>query len=163
VRGSFATSQQEPRRRAVWCGDMDILLVRMIAMVVSASCGDRSQWGSSLRAKALTRFSLVEWRRRLRASLPLLRVLLWSGNPTAWSQGENLIQLLNERRRRMSVSQPPSKRRLERHRSIYRLGWPAACNCSTGGDVFVAGSWGLPTSSHDVCSLVGVRGSPLGC
>jgi hypothetical protein len=132
-------------------------------VVVSASCGEWSQRGSSLWAKALTRFSPVEWRWRLRALLSLLRALLWSGNPAAWSQGENLILLLNEQRRRLWASQPPSRHPFERHRSFYRLGRPAACDCSTGADVSVAGSWGLPTSSHDVCSLAGVRGSLIGC
>jgi hypothetical protein len=69
----------------VWCGDMDISSVRVTTVVVSTSCGERLQRGSSLRAKALTNFSLVEWRRHRRASLPLLRALLWSGNPAAWS------------------------------------------------------------------------------
>jgi len=42
---------------------------------------------SELRAKALTRSFLVEWRRRLRASLSLLRVSFWSKNPVAQVSG----------------------------------------------------------------------------
>ena len=42
---------------------------------------------SELRAKALTRSFLVEWRRRLRASLSLLRASFWSKNPVAQVSG----------------------------------------------------------------------------
>ena len=118
----------------------------------------------AFRTKALARFILVKYRRRLRASLSLLRASFWSCNPptrglwvktrsSSWTSDGGACG------RRDLLGGVVSRD------TVRRLGRPAArgllrsvvTNLSEG-----VRRRGFPTSRQDACSYVGGRGSSLG-
>jgi hypothetical protein len=80
--GGDDDSEAKLQRWTVECCTRDVASAEVAARVVLASYGEWWQWGSWLRAKALTRLDLVDWQRRPRESLSLLRVPFGSDNPT---------------------------------------------------------------------------------
>jgi len=71
----------------VWCCDSCVPRLGRPWQWCRLATANACSGVSELRAKALTRSFLVEWRRRLRASLSLLRASFWSKNPVAQVSG----------------------------------------------------------------------------
>jgi len=75
--------EMELRQRALWSCDSGVPRLGRPQCWCRLEATNACIGVPALRAKALARFILVKWRRRLRASLSLLRASFWSCNPPA--------------------------------------------------------------------------------
>lgn len=155
----------ELRQRALWSCDSGVPRLGRPQCWCRLEATNACSGVPALRAKALARFILVKWRRRLRASLSLLRASFWSCNPPArglWvkTRSSSWTSDGGACGRRDLLGGVVSRD------TVRRLGRPAArgllrsvvTNLSEG-----VRRRGLPTSRQDACSSVGGRGSSLGC
>jgi hypothetical protein len=163
VRGTEAGVASVSARACAWCWwscDSGVKKQRWCSLEATNTCIGVP----ALRAKALARFILVKWRRRLRVSLSLLRASFWSCNPPArghWVKTRSSSWTSDggacgRRDLLGGVVSRDTVRRLGRPaaRDLLR---PVVTNLSEG-----VRRRGLPTSRQDASSSVGGWGSSLG-